>query len=127
LPQGISAVLEKIKQKHLIGAAGCLDIGSSLGEIKTILVFGKMNPYTDLIESDSSVIRVFDDNIDPIELKWHRDLEDRRITVLDGSGWYYQKEDELPIELLPGVDIFIRALEWHRVIKGETSLKIKIQ
>jgi hypothetical protein len=127
LLQGISAVLEKIKQKHLIGAAGCLDIGSSLGEIKTILVFGKMNPYTDLIESDSSVIRVFDENIDPIELKWHRDLEDRRITVLDGSGWYYQKEDELPIELLPGVDIFIRALEWHRVIKGETSLKIKIQ
>jgi quercetin dioxygenase-like cupin family protein len=86
-----------------------------------------MNPYTDFIESDSSVIRVFDQNIDPIELKWHRDLEDRRITVLEGSGWYYQKEDELPIELLPGVDIFIRALEWHRVIKGETSLKIKIQ
>jgi hypothetical protein len=58
-----------------------------------------MNPYTDLIESEASVIRVFDQNIDPIELKWHRDLEDRRIIVLDGSGWYYQKEDELPITL----------------------------
>lgn len=86
-----------------------------------------MNPYIDSIESDASVIRVFDQNIDPIELKWHRDLEDRRITVLEGSGWYYQKEDELPIELSPGTDIFIRALEWHRVIKGADNLKIKIQ
>ena len=86
-----------------------------------------MNPYVDSIESDASVIRVFDQNIDPIELKWHRDLEDRRIIVLEGSGWYYQKEDELPIKLSPGVDIFIRALESHRVIKGADNLKIKIQ
>ena len=85
-----------------------------------------MNPYIDSIESDTSVIRVFDENIDPIELKWHRDLEDRRITVLEGSGWYYQKEDELPVELLPGVNIFIKAMEWHRVIKGADSLKIRI-
>ena len=71
--------------------------------------------------------RTFYPDTDDKEFVWHRDLEDRRITVLEGSGWYYQKEDELPIELSPGVDIFIRALEWHRVIKGTNTLKIKIQ
>lgn len=86
-----------------------------------------MNPYIDLLENNKSVIRVFDESVDPIELKWHRDLEDRKITVLEGKGWYFQKEDSLPVELLPGVSIFIKALEWHRVIKGAAYLKIKIQ
>lgn len=85
-----------------------------------------MNPYIDSIESEASVIRVFDQNIDPIELKWHRDLEDREVIILEGEGWYFQKEDSLPIELLPGVSIFIKAMEWHRVIKGAGSLKIRI-
>ena len=30
-------------------------------------------PYTDTIEDNSCVIREFDENIDPIELMWHRD------------------------------------------------------
>lgn len=86
-----------------------------------------MKPYTDEIESETTIVRVFDEKIDPIELLWHRDLKDRKVTILEGNGWYFQKENELPIELLPGVDIFIKAMEWHRVIKGINNLKIKIQ
>jgi quercetin dioxygenase-like cupin family protein len=84
------------------------------------------NPYTD-IKTDNYIIREFNENVDPIELLWHRDLEDRTVTILEGDGWYFQRENELPIELKEGVNIFILKLEWHRIIKGNTTLKIKIQ
>jgi len=83
-------------------------------------------PYQD-IEQDNVKIREFSEDIDPIELLWHRDLENRTVTVLEGKGWYFQKDNELPIELKEGTTIFIPRLEWHRVIKGNTNLKIKIK
>jgi quercetin dioxygenase-like cupin family protein len=86
-----------------------------------------MNPYTNTQVTDKYIIREFNENIDPIELKWHRDLEDRTVTVLEGNGWYFQRDNELPVELKEEVHIFIPKLEWHRVIKGTTPLKIKIE
>ena len=85
-----------------------------------------MQPYTDLEITDKYIVREFDQNIDPIELMWHRDLEDRTVEVLEGEEWQFQRDNELPVELKEGVRIFIPALEWHRVIKGNTTLKIKI-
>jgi hypothetical protein len=55
-------------------------------------------PYTDIEKTDKSIIREFDDNIDPIELLWHRDLKSRTVTILEGQGWKFQKENELPLE-----------------------------
>ena len=47
-------------------------------------------PYKDLEVTDEYIIREFDDNIDPIELMWHRDDEDRVVEVLDsGQGWKF--------------------------------------
>jgi len=61
-----------------------------------------MQPYTDLETTDKYIVREFDQNIDPIELMWHRDGEDRHVEVLEcGKGWGFQFEDELPIELKP--------------------------
>lgn len=85
------------------------------------------NPYQDLSTSNNSIIREFNHDIDPVELMWHRDEKDRKVTVLEGKGWYFQKDNELPLELKEGVHIFINALQWHRVIKGNTKLKIKIE
>jgi quercetin dioxygenase-like cupin family protein len=86
-----------------------------------------MTPYTDLEVTDQYIIREFTENIDPIELMWHRDLQNRTVTVLEGEGWYFQKDNELPLELKEGISIFIYAKEWHRVIKGDSKLKIKIE
>ena len=36
-------------------------------------------PYVDLVVTDEYVIREFDENIDPIELMWHRDDENRLV------------------------------------------------
>jgi quercetin dioxygenase-like cupin family protein len=86
-----------------------------------------MKPYTDIEITDKYIIREFNENIDPIELLWHRDLHDRKITILEGSGWYFQKDNKLPFELKEGIHILIYAKEWHRVIKGNSLLKIKIE
>jgi len=86
-----------------------------------------MIPYTDLEVTDSYIIREFNENIDPIELLWHRDLNSRKITILEGEGWKFQKEDELPLDLKKGDIIFISAKEWHRIFIGNTTLKIKIE
>ena len=80
-----------------------------------------MNPY---VNKDN--IRTFSKNVDPMELVWHQDKEDREIEVLEGKGWKLQMDNELPFELVRGDHIFIRENQIHRVLKGKTDLKIKI-
>ena len=75
---------------------------------------------------DDSNIRIFSKDVDPMELVWHQDKEDREIEVLEGKGWSIQMDNELPLKLVKGDHIFIRENEIHRVLKGRTDLKIKI-
>ncbi len=83
-----------------------------------------MTPYTDIEVTDSYIIREFSENIDPIELLWHRDDEDRTIEILGETNWGIQLDNELPTSL--NKPIFIPKHHWHRVIKGNNSLKLKI-
>lgn len=86
-----------------------------------------MRPYTDIEVTDEYIIREFDENIDPIELMWHRDNEDRSVEVLEhDEGWKFQFDNELPWEFEPDMLICILKHEWHRVIKGKGKLKLKI-
>lgn len=80
-----------------------------------------MKPY-----QDSSNIRVFSKNVDPMELVWHQDKEDRNIEILEGEGWQLQFDNELPFDLEKGDCIFITESKIHRVLKGSTDLKIRI-
>ena len=81
-------------------------------------------PYTDLEVTDSYIVREFSQDIDPIELLWHRDDEDRTIEILGETDWAIQLDNSLPISL--NKRIFIPRHEWHRVIKGTGNLIIKI-
>ena len=81
-------------------------------------------PYIDLEVTDKYIIREFDEDIDPIELLWHRDDEDRLIEILEGTNWYVQLDNQLPTFI--NKPIFIRKHEWHRTIKGTGKLRIKI-
>jgi hypothetical protein len=86
-----------------------------------------MKPYKDIKTTKEYIIREFDDNIDPIELLWHRDNEDRLVEIIEpGQGWKFQFENELPWDLEPKMSICILRHEWHRVIKGTGTLKLKI-
>jgi hypothetical protein len=61
-------------------------------------------------------------------LIWHRDKNDRVITVLKcGKGWQFQFDNDLPFELKPDMEIEIAKEEFHRVIKGKGNLKVQIK
>jgi len=81
-------------------------------------------PYTDIEVTDQYIIREFNENIDPIELLWHRDDENRTIEILGETNWRVQLDNELPTSL--NQPIFIPRHQWHRVIKGDGNLRLKI-
>ena len=81
-----------------------------------------MNPYT-----DENTTRIFSKDVDPMSLIRHTDQEDRTVTVLEGKGWQFQQDNELPLALTKGDNIFIPKGQIHRVIKGSTDLKLKIE
>jgi quercetin dioxygenase-like cupin family protein len=83
-------------------------------------------PYTNTPITQTSVIREFSSEVDPMELVWHQDEEDRTIEILEGEGWQLQRDNELPLALQEGDSIFIPMGQIHRVIKGNTNLKIQI-
>lgn len=83
-----------------------------------------MRPYIDLEVTDKYVIREFDDNIDPIELLWHRDDENRTVEIIGETDWKLQLDNQLLTSI--NEPIFIPRHEWHRVIKGTGKLKLKI-
>jgi hypothetical protein len=84
----------------------------------------EIKPYKDLEVTDKYIIREFNENIDPIELKWHRDNEDRTIEILGKTNWKIQLDNQLPTSL--NESIFIPRHMFHRVIKGDGTLKLKI-
>jgi quercetin dioxygenase-like cupin family protein len=84
------------------------------------------NPYANTPITQTSVIREFSSEVDPMELVWHQDEEDRTIEILEGNGWQLQRDNELPLVLQEGDSIFIPMGQIHRVIKGNTNLKIQI-
>jgi hypothetical protein len=80
--------------------------------------------YQDLEIEEDIVIRTFDESVDPIELKWHRDDESRTIVSISPSDWRIQLENRLPMDIT--TPIFIERGEWHRLIKGTGKLVVKI-
>ena len=79
------------------------------------------------IEVDNKKIRTFSPDVDDYELKWHQDLTDRKVTIVESGGWSFQIEDELPSKLENVKQIFIPKLVWHRVIKGKGELVVEIE
>lgn len=71
--------------------------------------------------------RIFSENTDEMELKWHWDEQDRIVTPLHKTDWMLQLDNELPFKLIEGNDYYIPVGVYHRVIKGNGDLKIKVK
>ena len=85
-----------------------------------------MQPYTDE-HKEGKKIRTFSAKVESSELVWHRDREHRQIKVLEGKGWFFQRDEEVPFELKEGTELFITKMEWHRLFKaGDTDLVLEI-
>jgi hypothetical protein len=118
----INVQQKRIKQKQDIGLAVYHVMQNYSDSNQTSEVSGK--PYTDLEITDKYIIREFGDDIDPIELMWHRDDQSRTIEIIGETDWSIQLDDNLPTSL--NDCIFIKRHEWHRVIKGTGNLTLKI-
>jgi quercetin dioxygenase-like cupin family protein len=76
---------------------------------------------------NNHIIRTFSKDVETDELKWHFDNENRRVTILEGDGWQFQMDDELPVELKVGTVHNIPKGVYHRIKRGINDLKIKIE
>ena len=122
LLKDINVQLGMTKQKHHIGAVDYHVMQNYSDSNQVSLDSGK--PYIDLEVTDEYILRQFNENIDPIELLWHRDDEDRVVEIVGETDWMLQLDNSLPTSLQER--IFIPRHQWHRVIKGTGILKLKI-
>jgi hypothetical protein len=83
-----------------------------------------MNPYINLEITEKYIIREFNDKTNIIEFMWHRDNEDRLVEALHDTDWQLQIDNELPTSI--DKPIFIPRHQYHRVIKGNGKLRVKI-
>jgi hypothetical protein len=81
-------------------------------------------PYIEDIVSESIVIRTFSPDIDDKELQWHWDKESRIVEPLNENDWFFQFDNGLPFPIREKINIPTGVI--HRVIKGNTILKVKI-
>lgn len=85
-----------------------------------------MFPFTET-KRGKVLIREFSENVDKGELIWHRDREDRTITILESKGWKLQMDNTLPVVLEEGKSYNIPKNTYHRVIKGEGKLILELE
>lgn len=85
-----------------------------------------MFPFTET-KRGKVLIREFSQDVDKMELIWHRDREDRTITILESKGWKLQMDNTLPVVLEEGKSYSIPKNTYHRVIKGEGKLILELE
>ena len=83
-------------------------------------------PFKEKQISKQLFLREFSANVDEMDLIWHEDREDGIVHVLEGNKWKFQFDEQLPFEMLDGIDIIIPKGIIHRIIKGNGPLKIKV-
>jgi hypothetical protein len=83
-------------------------------------------PYEQFVR-ENKIVRSFSPEVPVDELKWHQDLNDRIVTILEDGGWQFQIEDYLPNKLYVGQKLEIPKFVWHRVIKGNGNLIVEIE
>jgi len=82
------------------------------------------NPYKEDKISEKTFIREFSQNTDSSEFIWHKDKEDRIVESIGETDWLVQIDNELPKKIKG--QVFIPKETYHRVIKGNSNLKIKL-
>jgi quercetin dioxygenase-like cupin family protein len=85
------------------------------------------NPYIDRNTSEHTFLREFAETVESAELVWHRDRQDRQVTVVEGSDWQIQFDNKLPMPLKEGEMVFVPKHTYHRLHKGSSKLVVEIR
>jgi len=83
-----------------------------------------MFPFKETHLQDNLYLREFEESVDTDDLEWHRDREDRIVEIIGATDWQLQMDNELP-KTMSG-KLFIPKEVWHRIIKGNGDLKVRI-
>jgi len=83
--------------------------------------------YTNEQISENEFNRTFDVTLDELELVWHEDEYDRKVTPLNENDWEFQFDNQVPQSLKKGESIFIKKGQFHRILKGTTPLSVNIK
>ena len=87
-------------------------------------------PFVDIrdaFENKNKFLRTFKKNVKLDKLVWHKDKKDREFMVMEGTGWKLQMDNELPFELKVGSVYYIKKEKYHRLMKGNSDLKLEIR
>lgn len=80
----------------------------------------------DLPFTEGYLSRTFSAAVDPNDLQWHWDEQDRLVCAEKETDWKIQYDNELPQDLKVGLVFYVRAGSWHRLIKGTGELRLTI-
>lgn len=104
------------------------DVDKFMDWMLQVIMGNEAKPYTDARINKTTWIRTFDPSVsDSEEYVWHRDHKDRIVTVLEGDGWQFQFDEQIPQMININEVIHIPKDTYHRLIIGKTRLKIKIE
>jgi len=86
-----------------------------------------MLPFEEKQVNSLIKIRTFKSSTLNEELIWHRDAENRSVRVLEGEGWYFQRDNELPTLMSPGQTYTIEKCTWHRIIRKKECSELVVE
>lgn len=81
-------------------------------------------PFVEKKIGENLFIRKFLKDTQAEEMHWHRDYEDRIVEPIGETNWQVQFDNQLP-KKLEG-KLFIPKGVYHRLIKGDGDLEIKL-
>jgi hypothetical protein len=89
---------------------------------------GNNKPYEDYLLMNGDKLRAFSEDASASEYVWHRDKEDRIVYVEQcGDLWFFQEDNKEPVELKKGDRFNIERMKYHRLIKGDGKLILRIK
>ena len=59
-----------------------------------------VNPYC-----DNNNVRTFSEEVDELDLIWHRDREDRIVEIVGKTDWKIQLENQLPTSINESIEL----------------------
>lgn len=84
-------------------------------------------PCRELVFTNGDLLRIFTPEVDEENLVWHRDKTKRTISVMESGKWKLQMDNRKPFELEKGMVYDIPKMVYHRLIKGQYDLVLRIK
>jgi hypothetical protein len=83
-------------------------------------------PFSEMRIGKKLFLREFKKETSQDELIWHLDKEDRKVELAEGTNWKLQLDNQLPQVLQLGKSYWIPKMTYHRLIKGDDDLSIRV-